>query len=861
MMNIITNCEYQVNPIGIQTQTPRLSWRIEDHASLAPQSKYRIIVSDSNEHIADGTGSLWDSGIIQSNRSLCIEYKGRELKSKTKYFWKVFIWCDGIESPLESDISTFETAIFTDEEWNASWIRHPYPEYGTTTLFRKEFITYEAAQEARAYICGLGYYILYINGERVEDRVLEPGWTDYRKTVLYSVYDISKYIIKGKNSICVELGEGWYGHKHSSLKINAGGQPSWNDKPELIFEIDTIFVNGSKIQIVSNEDCNCTYGNIIQNSIYDGETAVGPQEIIGWKGIEYKFNSSWVKAVYAKAPEGKMLSQIMPPIRVTESIQPASIKMLNENRYVIDMGQNFSGWVNIEMNGDPYTTMKIYYSETLNEYGLVNQDNLRHARNMDTYILKGNGVERYQPSYTYRGFRYVEIILERPVNIINVTGKVVHSDLKRISSFECSNELLNRIYKAVIWTERSNLHSVPTDCPQRDERQAWLNDVTVRCEELLYNFDAVLFLEKWLNDITDAQTEMGSIPDTAPFIYGGNPSFHISSCFILIPWFIYKNTGDDTVMRRFYPKMKKYVEFLEQQTSTGLIGEPFMGDWAPPIGEGLPGAGWGAIPKNIEKQMINTSYLVYDCKVMKEIANKLGHFEDIVHYDSLKEKLTKTINNVFYNNESGCYSPDSQGNNVMPLFLGFAAEKDRVLGALLNNIEQADYHITTGNQTTKYIFELLDMENYNETAYKIASSLTYPSLGYMLENGATTIWERWEYLTGAGMNSHNHPMLAAYTAWYFKALAGIRLDKSGDNLSTVLISPAFIKELNFIKSDVITQKGKISIEIKNDSGIVNLYVKLPWNIKPEFVFANHTMLENVHKNNEYFIKLQPKEGV
>jgi len=858
-MKIITNCEYHNSPVGIQTYTPRLSWKIEDYGSMGIQQNYRIVVSDNKDSVLAGKGNCWDSCKIKSTQSLCVEYKGIELKSRTKYFWKVYIWCEGIDSPFESEISVFETAIFSNEEWHAQWIQHPAQEYGRAPLFRKEFVLEENTEQARVYICGLGYNILYINGQKVSDRVLEPGWTDYRKTVLYSVYDVSLLLKKGMNSFCVELGEGWYGHKHSSLQINAGSQPGWNSTPKLIFEIDIQLVNGINKQILSNDDCRCTYGNIIQNSIYDGETAVGPHKILGWKDTVYKENSNWINAINANAPEGKMSAQIMPPIRITEGLTAASITKVEPDRYIVDMGQNFSGWIEIEMSGSPYTTMKIYYAETLNEHGLVNQDNLRHSHNMDTYILCGNGIESYEPRFTYRGFRYVEILIEKPVHIIKITGKVVHSDLKRISNFECSNEVINRIYKAVIWTERSNLHSVPTDCPQRDERQAWLNDVTVRCEELLYNFDAVLFLEKWLNDITDAQTESGSIPDTAPFIYGGNPAYHISSCFILIPWFIYKNTGDDTVMKRFYPRMKKYIEFLELQTSTGLIGEPFMGDWAPPIGEGSEES-WGAIPKNISKQMINTSYLVYDCIIMKEIAMKMELNDDVLHYDSLKEKLIKSINDVFYNEETGCYQPNSQGNNIMPLFLGFAPNKESVLQALIKNLAQADQHITTGNQTTKYIFDLLDKENLNDIALKLASSITYPSLGYMLENGATTIWERWEYSTGPGMNSHNHPMLAAYTAWYFKALAGIRLDKSGDYLSSVLIQPAILDDLDYVKAGIITPKGKISIEIRNNKDSATINAKVPWNIKADFVFPNHDILKIVHENDEYIIKLKRKEG-
>lgn len=845
-------CEYSKNPICIQNDRPRFSWKIHEPVSIGNQSEYRILVSSSTRLIESGVGDIWDSGIVPSRNSNCIEYAGKSLKSKTDYYWTVEIQCCDFNESIKSEINSFETGIFTNDEWVGKWIEYPDCKYGVSPLFHKEFKLDNTVEKARIYICGIGYYYLYINGKRIGDRVLEPGFTNYDKRILYSVYDITENLVHGENVIGVELGEGWYGHQHESFLKYLGSNPKWCSNPKLLLEMDIQGKNGEKYQIISDDEFSCIEGPISENSIYNGELYDARNEIADWNNQGFISNSNlWKSATLSgNPPTGILTSQIMPPIRITEEIKPVSITKISDNKLSYDFGQNFAGWVQVVCSGVSGSKIIMRYAETLNDDGSANQANLRESKSRNTYILNGSGEESYEPRFTYHGFRFMEIECIGNVKIKEITGKVIHTDVKKISGFYSSDEILNKIYNAMIWTERSNMHSIPTDCPQRDERMAWLNDMTVRCTEAMYNFDLVLFYEKWLMDIVDEQDKKtGSIPDTAPHAYGGNPSYHVSSCLILIPWMIYLHYGDKTVMTRFYKNMKHYLEFLVSQTTDGIIGEPYYGEWAPPAAECMDGQDWNATPKNIPPGIITTGYIHYDCTIMKKVAETIGKFEDISYYDSIQENTKQAINRKYFNESSFSYATDSQGSNIFPLFLNIVDKDKRagVINNLLKNlVDVNEYHITTGNQMTKYLFEVLQMEDRNDIALKIAQSKTYPSLGFMIENGATTLWERWENLSDWGMNSHNHPMNGAFTSWLFKDLGGLKFDHYLDQLETVVIEPAYDLDLNFVKIEYESIKGVIKSGWKKTGETVKFDIQIPWNM--------NALLKLKMKNNKCVFK-------
>lgn len=847
-MILKTFCEYTTEPICVQNKKPRFSWKIEGTNLPGMQTSFRILVSRSEQLLLEGQGDCWDSGTVLSPNSCCVEYDGIALESKTQYFWTVELQCGGPAVMIQSPISLFETGIFSNGEWMAEWIESPDQQHGVSTLFRKPFYIDAPVDRARIYLCGLGYNILTINGKKVGDRVLEPGFTNYNKRVLYSVYDIADQLLPGDNVIGVELGEGWFGHRHESISKYTGGNPVWFSEPKLLLETDITLETGEELQFVSDKTFECSEGAIRENSIYNGEMYDARKEQTGWSTPGFNPAESvtgWKHAVIAaNPPKGVLTAQIMPPIRVTEELKPVFVKMLPGNRYCYDFGQNFAGWAQVVCNGTQGSSIRMKYGETAREDGSVNQGNLREAKSENTYILNGSDFESYEPRFTYHGFRYVEIEITGDAVITQVMGKVVHTDVKQISRFRSTDEVLNAIYRAMIWTERSNMHSIPTDCPQRDERMAWLNDMTVRCTEALYNFDLLLFYEKWLADIVDEQNETtGSIPDTAPIVYGGNPSYHVSSCLVIISWLLYLHYGDKTILDKYYTNMKHYVGFLDSQTRDGLIGEPYYGEWAPPAAECMEGQDWNATPKNIPPSIITTGYLYYDCMIMEKAALLLGHEDDVTEYRDIRQKVKTAINEKYFNSETSGYGPNNQGSNIFPLFLDLVEkdERGKVLENLLHDlVDVHDCHITTGNQMTKYLFEVLQMEDRNDIALNVARSKTYPSLGYMIGNGATTLWERWENLDNWGMNSHNHPMNGAYTAWLFKDLGGIKLDQSAAPLETITLKPAFDLDLEFLEVEYESAKGLIQCNWNKKGDTTTFHIRIPWNMKAELILKSHT---------------------
>lgn len=836
-------CEYKIEPFDVQTEKPRFSWTAGCD-DFEYQSSYRVIVSSSEKKACENKGDVWDSGTVVSDRSICVRYNGKPLESRTKYFWRVVL-TDTEGRKTESGINGFATAIMDNSGWRGIWIEDPAHKHGITSQFRKTFTCNKNVLSAKIYISGPGYCYLYINGKRVGDSYLDPGFTNYEKTILYSVYDVSSLIQEGNNVIAAELGEGWYGHKHESFIKYMGQHPKWCSNPKLIFDLDILCDNGDSVMIQSDGTELCTHGGVRENGIFNGETFDAGYLKRDWKEISCLTDGNeWRKAVVsANPPRGRLISQIMPPIRATQEFEPvAEVSPEKDTEVnsdssirVYDFGQNFTGWVRISCSGPKGSTIVLKYAETASETGYANQGNLREARSTDKVILDGSGPIEYEPLFTYHGFRFVQAECWGGAVIHSIKGRVIHTDVDVTGRFSSSDETLNKIHRAMLWTERSNMHSIPTDCPQRDERMAWVNDMTVRCSEALFNFDLILFYEKWMRDIADEQDAVtGSIPDTAPHVYGGNPSYHISSSFIIIPWLLYLHYGDDTMILTYYDEMRRYFDFLVSQTRDWLIGSPYYGEWAPPEAECDTSKDWGALPINIPPEIVTTGYLNYDSIIMQKAAVLAGRPEDAKYYEDARQKTADAINNTFYDSEKGHYTPGSQGANIFPLFLGITepGTKESVLNSLLEDLVNVkENHITTGNQMTKYLFEVLHNEGLDETALQVLSSDTYPSLGYMIANGATTIWERWEKLDDWGMNSHNHPMNGACTAWLFNGLGGLRLDREPDRLMTVIIELSADTRLDRADISYKTVKGELAWSWTRNANGKELSVKVPWNMR------------------------------
>lgn len=863
-------CEYCINPLGVDRKNPRLSWILAHSDRGEKQTAYQIIVSSSLENISNNIGDVWDTGKIDSSAQLVV-YNGLPLESRKVYYWKVRWWdSKGNVSPF-SETATFEMGLMDENDWKAKWISRESYEYikiGSedipfarsytipySALFRKTFELKGNIKKARAYISGLGFYELYINGKRIGDKVLDPGQTDYKKRVLYSTYDVTNDLKTGANAIGVILGNGRYVKDYGY------------DFPKLILQLEIEYEDGSTDIVISDDTWKTSYGPIMANGIYYGEDYDARREIPSWNLPDLD-DSNWEKVKIADPPGGKLVSELMPPIKVIKTLKPQKIINPKPGVYVFDFGQNFTGWVRLYVKAPEGTEIKLRFAELIYDDGNINLTPTRGARATDVYIAKGDGLEIYEPRFTYHGFRYVELTGFPGVPTLDtLEGCVVYSSVEPVGNFNCSNELINKIHQNILWGQLSNLMSIPTDCPQRDERMGWMGDAQLTVEEAIYNFDMASFYIKYLDDIKDAQREDGSVSDVVPpywSLYPADPAW--GTAYITIAWHLYQYYGDTEVLKDHYEGLKKYVDFLSKLAPDNILRFSKYGDWCPP----------GSIrAKDLSGELVSTWCYYNDTLTLSKIAKVLGKEEDYAKYSKLAEDIKLAFNKQYLKERSYAVSikpnvpeeianqimemilagmsPEqrekmrqfiqqslslttftSQTINTLPLYLNMVPEdkKETVLKALINDIVNAhDYHLDTGIVGTRYIFDVLTENGYADIAYKIATQRTYPSWGYMIEEGATTVWERWEKLTSGGMNSHNHIMFGTVDPWFYKALGGIKCLTPG--WDKVLLEPKLLGDLKYVKASTVTPRGAIEVNWEKLEDSVEFIIILPVNIEGE----------------------------
>ena len=831
-------CEYAENPLGIDVTAPRFSWLLNHTERGQLQSAYQVLVATSRDNLDTNKADKWDSAKLASGESINIAYEGTDLESGKTYYWKVRIWDKNGRVSQDSEIATFEMGLLKLEDWQGDWIGLPAARAGEALLFRKEFILDREVSRARAYISGLGYYELRINGTKVGDHVLDPGWTEYTKRTLYAAYDVTEYLTQGENVVGVMAGSGWYG------------------SPQIILQLNIIFADGTTSSVFSGTH----YGPhawrvagspITKNSIYDGETYDARLEKEGWDSPHYpdylRSTHDWVMARRLESPGGVMKSQMMEPIKVVQTIKPLSITNPKPAVYIYDMGQNMSGWGRLTVKGKRGTRVAMRFAEVLSDDGILDQGSVRAARATDTYILKGEGEETYEPRFTYHGFRYVEVTgFPGTAKLENLKGRVVRSAVEPIGKFTSSDELLNKIHQSIVWTEGNNLHSVPTDCPQRDERLGWLNDVTISFEEALHNFNMVRFYTKWMQDIRDTQDKVtGSITDTAPYRRGDRPADPVCQAYLLIPWGLYQHYADKRILEEYYEGLKQWVDFLGTRTDDYIMTYCKWGDWHPPTKEcwppdnpevppDSPGAVtvFGGFPANTPGILTSTAYYYYAVSILSAIANVLGKSKDADEYSHLADSIKKAFNRRFFDKVLAQYATGSQGSNAFPLFLNLVPEnkKKAVLENLVKDIIKThNAHITTGFHCTKYLIETLVDNGLEDIAYAVLSQTTYPSLGYMVKKGSTTIWECWEYTSGLVMNSYNHPALGSVDTFFYKALGGIRIDSEAPGWRRIVIKPYIAGNLTYAHASLKTIRGIVSSRWEKQGNSLTLNVVIPVN--------------------------------
>ncbi len=782
---------------------------------------------------------------------LTIEFtEGEPLVIQTDDKWKMS------NSPEDG----WNTIGFDDSKWSTPKILGPagMQPWGETRVpedrrlaaryLRKDFSVEKKIARATVSFSGLGLSELYLNGNKIGDAVLSPAFAQYDKRDFYVTYDVTKALQRGANALGVILGNGRFFADRSKVyagTVNFGF-------PKLLLNLHIEYADGSTAEIVSDDSWKLsTNGPIRANNDYDGEEYDARREFSGWSKAGFN-DSKWSTAEIVAGPGGIISAQMQEPIRVTGTLKPISVKEIKPGVFIYDLGQNMVGWCRLHVSGAAGTQITLRHAETLKPDGSLYMANLRGAEVTDTYTLKGDGVETWEPRFTSHGFRFVEVTglpinsLPQPPHIM-IEGRVVNDDLPTAGNFLCSNDLINRIYTNIVWGTRGNYRSMPTDCPQRDERQGWLGDRSEECKGEAYLFDISALYAKWRQDMEDAQRPNGVIPDVAPAywpIYSDNVTWPSSA--IIIPSALERQFGDSESIGKNYDGAKLWMEHMLTLAKNNIISKDSYGDWCvPPEEAHLIHSKDPA--RQTDKALLATSYYYYDLCLMEKYAKSLGKTDDAIHWKKLAEDFKTAFNNKFLDREKGQYSNGTQTSCVLPLAFGLVPDdmKSKIFATLVANIENVTKgHIGTGLIGGQYLNRVLSDNGRADLCYTIASQKVYPSWGYMVEQGATTIWELWNGNTAdPTMNSGNHVMLIGdLVVWFYEYAAGIAPASPG--FKTIVMKPTPVGDLTFVKATHNSPYGLIASEWHRDGNKFDWQIEIPANTTAA-VYVPATKLENV----------------
>lgn len=836
-------CENRIDPLGIDVLNPHFSWNSESTFRNKKQSAYQILVADSEETLTENVGNLWDTDKINSDQSIQIKYKGKKLSSEVIYFWKVRVWDEQGNVSDWSKPARWEMGLLNQSDWKAKWINdgksgpqslEEFYQDDSAPLFRHEFKVDKKISKARLYITGLGYYEATINSKRVGDHVLDPGWTNYSKRVLYSTFDVTDLITNGGNSIGVMLGNGWY----NPLPMTMWGYLNLREhltigRPRFIAQLKIEYTDGTTQIVVSNDGWKTHAGPIVRNNIYLGEIYDARKEIDGWDTFGFD-DSAWRNVNIATAKIGKLQAQNQPPIKITGKLSPVKLTEPKQNVYIFDMGQNYSGWVILKVEADAGTQIKLRYGELLYEDGTLNgmtgvagqikgkikDGSLRGglfapdtAWQSDTYIAGGNGIEYYTPRFTFHAFRYVEVTGypgKPPIDAIK--GLCLNSNLNKTGFFECSNKLFNDIQKITEWTFLSNVFSVQSDCPHR-ERFGYGGDIAVTTDAFIYNFDMSNFYSKAVRDFAEAAHPGGMLTDTAPFVGIEFCGIGWALAHPLLLLELYQYYGNVSLIEEQYETARKWFELVISENDLIITHGLSDHESLSPI----------PVPEMV------TPLFYKSAKIMTKLAEVINRTEDAEKYKIFSERIKKAYLEKFLAKGTGKFAPNTQGSQSFALFTGIA-QKDEINNAvseLVKNIDEHNGHLTTGIFGTKYSLDVLSKYGFAETAGMMVSQKSFPGWGNMLETGATTLWEHWEFSDNT--YSHNHPMFGSVSEWFYKWMAGIQADPSAVGFDKIIIRPQIISNVNWVKAHYNSVRGKIISEWQRDDNSFNLNITIPVN--------------------------------
>ena len=848
-------CNSASNPISVNTLEPTLNWTLEPvgrgQRDLR-QTAYQIVASTSEDGLKAKHPDLWDTGKVTSGDSIEIRYAGLAPRPGVTVYWKVRVWDNHDRPSRFSAPALWEPGLLQPSDWTALWIesgKDPAVEAATpfgehpAPLLRKAFTAAKPIRRARASVTGLGYYELYLNGEKVGDHVLDPGWTDFSKRVYYATFDVTDAIRQGNNALGIMLGNGWY----NPLPLAFWGHINIHDNltigvPKAILQLDIEYADGSRDRVVTDTSWRTADGPIVKNNIYLGEVYDARREIPGWSRPEFD-DRSWRPVTLAGAPQGALEPQPIPPVRITRSVKPVARTEPEPGVYIFDMGQNFSGWITLKCQGAEGAAIHLRYGELLQPNGALNPmtsvaGQIKNktvapesgapstAWQSDTYICRGRGTESYTPRFTWHGFRYVEVTGYHGAPPLDaLEGHRLNTDVTPVGTFLSSNRLFNRIQEATLWTELSNLFSVQSDCPHR-ERFGYGGDIVAASEMAIFNFDMAQFYTKAIQDLADAVRPNGGFTETAPFVGISDNGLGEKSGPVewgtahpLLQWQLYQYYGATRPMEQQYPATKRWLSLLEAHAQDYIL-ENGIGDHE------------SIAPKN--PALTGTAFFYLNATLGARIARVLGHTEDAAHYEKLADAIKNAFNARFLHPETGVYDTGTQTSQAAPLYLGIVPGevRDRVVERLIDDIEGPNTgHISTGIFGTKFMLMALSDSGKADVAARIVGQKTFPGWGYMLRNGATTLWEHWQFSDNTF--SHNHPMFGSVSEWFYKGLAGIAPGPDARGFDRIVIKPHVVDNLKWVRAEYNSVRGPIRSEWRKANGRLVLRISIPPNAKAE----------------------------
>ena len=846
--------EYVKDPIGIDDPAPRLSWFLHSDRRGTMQSAYEVRVA--TDPIGLVRKPLWTSGKVTSDESVNHPYAGPTLKPGQRYYWQVRSWDDRGTASEWSSPAFWETGLMSPAAWSASWISPATADDTTRSnpapMLRKEFaLDAGPIASARAYVTALGLYEMQINGRRVGDQMLAPGWTSYDKRLEYQSYDVTDLVRSGTNALGVTLGDGWYrGRLAWEKRRNTYGK-----QVALLAQVVVKYADGHQQVIGSDNTWKSSTGPILDSDIYNGETYDARLERKGWAESGFA-DAGWALVKTIEHSKEVLITPAGPPIRRIEELVPIKIIRTPAGETVADMGQNMVGWVRLRVTAPAGTTIRLQHAEVLDKAGNFYTANLRTAKQMETYSLKGGGEETFEPHFTFHGFRYVKVEgFPGTVTPAALTGIVVHSDMPRTGQFETSDAMLNQLYHNIVWGQKGNFVGVPTDCPQRDERLGWTGDAQVFARTAAFNFDVAGFFTNWLGDAIADQRPIGSFPDVIPDVLSrGQPNATSSSGWgdagVIIPWTMYLAYGDKRLLERQYASMRRYVEYQHKVAGDALLWNTgwHYGDWLAfsTVRADYPGA-------TTDKDLIATAFFAHSTDLLARSALALGKTDDARTYKQLFERI-KVAWNKEYSTASGRLSSNTQTAYSLALQFRLLPESERdAAGARLAKDVRNFGHLTTGFLGTPYITDALTQTGHLAEAYQLLLNKKYPSWLYPITQGATTIWERWDgekpdsSFQETSMNSFNHYAYGAIGDWMVRTVAGLDLDENAPAYKHVVIHPMPGGGLTNARAELMTQYGKAVSGWKMDAGALQVVVSIPANTRGT-VRLPHAVLAQVMEN-------------